>query len=92
MGQQSDAPVIIDGEEVTRVYDPVGSFSAQDCAPQIALRFVALAEKGFTGTMQARAIPSANATAVNEPPAFRLKDLSESAVTMPGPRLAAGGY
>jgi small-conductance mechanosensitive channel len=63
-GQESGAPVVLDGKEVLRVYGPVGSFSAQERAPQIERRFVSLAETGFTGTIEARAIPSENATAL----------------------------
>jgi len=63
-GQESGAPVIIDGREVVRVYGSVGAFSAQDRAPEIKRRIIALAEKGFGGGIGTRAVPSENATAV----------------------------
>src|SRR5690349_20296962 len=63
-GQESGAPVIIDGQEVVRVYSPVGSFSASERAAEIARRIIGLAEKSFRGEIVTRPIPSEHATAV----------------------------
>lgn len=63
-GQESGAPVIIDGQEVARIYSPAGPFSAKDRVPDIERRIVALAEKGFTGSVGIRSIPAEKATAV----------------------------
>src|SRR3954449_4556492 len=64
IAQDNSAPVIIDGKEVVRVYGPLGSFSARDRATAIEGRIIALAERGFTGTIEVRSIPSESATAV----------------------------
>src|SRR5579859_1577322 len=63
-GQETGAPVTIDGKEILRVYSSVGSFTASDRAPEIAARIIALASKGFTGKVGTRPVPTENATAV----------------------------
>jgi small-conductance mechanosensitive channel len=62
--QDAGAPVIIDGQEVVRVYGPVGSFNAKDRAPAIQERIIALAKKGYSGPVEPRAIPSESATGI----------------------------
>jgi len=62
--EENGAPVIIDGQEVVRVYAPVGHFTAEDRALEIEHRITMLAEKGFTGQVGIRAIPSEKTTAV----------------------------
>ena len=64
VGQEHGVPVVIDGEEVLRVYGSVGQFSASDRAPEIKRRIVALAEKGYAGEIVTRDVPSEKATAV----------------------------
>ena len=64
IAQETGVPVVIDGQEVVRVYGSVGSFTAQDRAPEIARRITALAEKGYTGGIEIRSIPSEHATVV----------------------------
>ena len=63
-GQDTSAPVRIDGREVVRIYGPLGSFAAKDRAAAVEGRIIALAEQGYTGKVGTRAIPSENATAV----------------------------
>jgi len=62
--QDGGAPVIIDGHEIVRVYGPVGSFSANERAPAIEERIIALAKKGYSGPIDVRAIPSEQATGI----------------------------
>ena len=63
-GQESGAPIVIDGQEVARVYGSVGAFNATERAVGIKHRITALAEKAVTESVGTRAIPSENATAV----------------------------
>jgi small-conductance mechanosensitive channel len=62
--QENGAPVIIDGQEVARIYGSVGPFTPNDRAPEIERRITALAKKGFSGTIEVRPIPSEKATAI----------------------------
>jgi small-conductance mechanosensitive channel len=89
-GQDNGAPVMVDGKEVVRVYGPIGSFSASDRAPEIEARIVALAEKGFAGKIETRAIPSENATAVVAGPAILMAvtDVDAQAIGVPRDELA----
>jgi len=63
-GQEDGVPVVIDGQEVARVYGSVGTFSAADRVPEIERRIVALAEKWSGGEIATRVMPAENATAV----------------------------
>src|SRR3954464_14967445 len=69
-GQDTGAPVTIDGKEVARVYGPLGSFTARDRADAIAERVIALAKRGFGAKLEIRQVPSENATAVVAGPAI----------------------
>ena len=62
--QENGVPVIVDGREVVRVYSGVGTFTAQDRVPEIERRIAALGDKGFSGAVTTRPIPSERATAV----------------------------
>ena len=63
-GKEGGVPVIIDGQEVARIYGSVGAFSAAERVPEIEHRIEALADKGFSGRVETRPIPSENVTAV----------------------------
>ena len=57
-------PIIIDGEEVARVYGSIGKFTPGDREPEIKHRILRLAEKGYAGEISTRTIASENTTAV----------------------------
>ncbi len=61
--QEAGVPVVVDGHEVVvRVYGSVGPFSAAERVPEIERRITALAQKGFTGSLTTRVIPSEKAS------------------------------
>ncbi len=62
--QEAGGPVIIDGQEVVRVYGPAGLFNARERAPEIERRIISLAEKGFSGRLATRNLPSDKAILV----------------------------
>src|SRR5947207_3389928 len=90
LGQDNSAPVVIDGQEVVRVYGPLGSFTAKDRAGAIEGRVLALVDKGFTGTIEVRPIPSESATAVVAGPAIimAVTDIDAQSVGVPRDDLA----
>jgi small-conductance mechanosensitive channel len=63
-GQEDGVPVVIDGQEVARLYGSVGTFGAADRVPEIERRIIALAEKWSGGEIATRVMPAENATAV----------------------------
>src|SRR5437660_8947417 len=62
LAQEGGVPVVIDGQEILRVYAPVGPVSVQERAPAIEDRILTLARKRFSGRIGTRPIPSENAT------------------------------
>src|SRR5262249_38771459 len=55
-------PVVIDGQEVLRVYGSVGHLGPADRAPEIEHRILTLAERGFSGEIVTRPVPSERTT------------------------------
>jgi small-conductance mechanosensitive channel len=84
--QELDAPVMIDGVEVLRVFGPLGSFNAVERADAIRERIVALARKGYSGKLDVRDIPSENATAVVAGAAIVMAVLDKDAAHVGVPR------
>jgi small-conductance mechanosensitive channel len=62
--QEGGLPVLIDGQEVARVYAPLGLFQPEHRAPAIQERILALARIRAAVRVATRQIPSEKATAV----------------------------
>src|SRR3982751_2023280 len=62
--QEGGVPVVIDGQEIVRVYAPLGPVSVPERAPAIENRILILARRRFAGRVGTRPIPSEKATAV----------------------------
>lgn len=63
-GQETGAPVSVDGKEILRVYGTVGPFSAAERAEEIQRRITRLAEKKVSDRITFRSMPAENATAI----------------------------
>ena len=63
-GQETDAPVVIDGKEIFRVYGTVGPFSVAERAEEIQRRITLLAEKKVSDRIAIRSMPADDATAI----------------------------
>ena len=90
LAQESGVPVMIDGQEVVRVYGSVGSFSARERAPQIEYRITAMAEKPYVGEITIRPVPAENATAVvaGSMPIMAVTELDAESAGLPRDELA----
>ncbi len=85
-GQDDGAPVVVDGQEVARIYGSVGSFTAAERAAAIRDRITALAEKGFAGKIATRDIPSEKSTAIVAGPAILMAVTEAQAEALGTPR------
>jgi small-conductance mechanosensitive channel len=63
-GQDAGAPVVVDGQEILRVYGTAGPFNAVERAAEIGHRVTLLAEKKVSERMAIRPLPSENVTVV----------------------------
>ena len=63
-GQETDAPVVIDGKEIFRVYGTVGPFSVAERAEEIQRRITLLGEKKVSDRIAIRSMPADDATAI----------------------------
>src|SRR3954451_10308493 len=63
-GEVDSAAVVIDGQEVARVYGAVGPFNTKERAAEIERRIIGVAEKGYTGKFTTRSVAGENATLI----------------------------
>jgi small-conductance mechanosensitive channel len=88
--QEGGVPIVIDGQEIVRVYGPIGPVGVSERAARIEDRILYLARKGFSGRIGTRPIPSEGATAVVVGPLviMNVTELDAEAVGVPRDRLA----
>src|SRR5437870_11766696 len=63
-GQEGGVPVVIDGQEIVRVYAPIGPVTVAERADAIENRILMLARKRVSARVGIRPIPAESATAV----------------------------
>jgi small-conductance mechanosensitive channel len=81
--QEGSVPVVIDGMEVARIYASNGPFSAKERAAAIERQILTLAERGFSGKLTTRRVPSEKATAIVAGP-FLLMNVIEADAELAG--------
>ena len=88
--QEGGVPVVIDGQEIVRVYAPLGPVSVPERAPAIENRILMLARRRFSGRVGTRPIPSEKATAVVVGPlvVMTVTELDAEAAGLPPDQLA----